>query len=85
MEGFVYIIQSTKTGRYYIGSTTDIDRRLYDHNHKNTPSTKSGVPWILKFLCKYDSLCLAREVERRLKKQKSKIFLEDIIAKGIVK
>ncbi|MEI6479299.1 MAG: GIY-YIG nuclease family protein [bacterium] len=30
---FVYILKSLKDGRYYIGSTSDIEKRVERHNH----------------------------------------------------
>jgi len=44
---YVYIIQSDITGRLYKGSTSDLKRRLREHNHGNVSSTKSGIPWKL--------------------------------------
>ena len=85
MKGFIYIIQSKKTGRYYIGSTSDVSRRLQDHNSSNTPSTKAGKPWILRLSQEYGSLVKARKIEKHLKKLKRRDYLERIIAEGIVK
>jgi len=41
----VYIIQSEKTNRYYIGYTNNIDDRLKHHNSGANKSTKPGIPW----------------------------------------
>jgi len=43
----VYILKSLKTQRFYIGSTTDYDKRLLQHNAGNTKSTKPYRPWKL--------------------------------------
>jgi len=42
---FVYILQSLKTNRYYIGSSADVDKRLVMHNRGSTRSTKPYRPW----------------------------------------
>ncbi len=80
MKGYVYIIQSTKNLRYYIGSSTNPERRLTEfHNLKKVKATKYLTPWILKFTQEYVTITLARKVERRLKQMKSKIIIEKII------
>lgn len=46
---FVYILQSEKNGRYYIGYTVDIIDRLKHHNSGANKSTKPFCPWKLIF------------------------------------
>ena len=41
----VYIIQSLKNYRYYIGHTIDMEFRLKEHNSGNMRSTKAYIPW----------------------------------------
>jgi len=41
----VYILFSSKTGKYYIGSTDNLEGRLKHHNAGSTSSTKSGAPF----------------------------------------
>jgi predicted GIY-YIG superfamily endonuclease len=36
----VYIIYSLKGGRFYVGQTKDIDRRIEEHNRRQVASTK---------------------------------------------
>lgn len=49
---YLYILQSERTRRYYIGSTENIARRLREHNGE-LPSlsrtTLAGRPWKLIF------------------------------------
>ena len=82
MKGFVYIIQSLKTNRNYLGSSTDPVRRLIDHNRGNTNSTKQGRPWKLIFVQEFETLNLARRVERKLKSFKSAVILRKILDSG---
>jgi putative endonuclease len=44
---YVYVLTSEKTGRSYVGSTDDLDRRLSQHNAGHSKSTRHGVPWRL--------------------------------------
>ena len=41
----VYILESERTGRYYVGSTADVEERLTRHNQGRSKYTKSGIPW----------------------------------------
>ena len=85
MTGSIYILKSQKTHKYYIGSTKNIEKRLYEHNSGQTKSTKNGIPWQLVFSQVFDSVQLARKIEYKLKKLKNRKILEKIITEGIVK
>ena len=58
----VYIIQSLKNRRYYIGHTENIEKRLKRHNDGLVKSTKSFRPWRLIYTEDY---CLRSEAYRR--------------------
>ena len=47
--GILYILQSQETNKYYIGSTTDLERRLVDHKRGNTRTTRIHKPWFLVY------------------------------------
>jgi putative endonuclease len=48
---FVYILYSSKTNKYYIGSTENVENRLKHHNSAATSSTKPGAPlWETKLI-----------------------------------
>lgn len=64
---YVYIIRSYKDGSFYIGSTNDVNKRLKQHNHRESLSTKSKVPWGLVKVEQYDSKSLALKREKFLK------------------
>jgi putative endonuclease len=77
----VYIIFSPKTGKYYVGSTDNLDARLRHHNAGLTPSTKSGSPeWTVKYsqILENRSLALKRELE--IKRKKSRKYIEWLIS-----
>ena len=75
----VYIIQSLKNGRYYVGSTQDFESRIKYHNEGRVPSTKHLRPWVLKVLLPCSSITLAKQSEFRLKKYKRRDILEKVI------
>lgn len=44
---YVYLLSSKKTGRWYIGSTKDLRKRILSHNLGKNKATKQGIPWRL--------------------------------------
>ena len=75
----VYILKSEKTGRYYIGSTNDINRRISEHNAGKTKSLRYLRPLKIVFKKEFHVLEEARRVEIKLKKLKNRDILERII------
>ena len=47
LKWFVYVLRSVPTGRHYIGATSDVERRLHEHNTKKGRWTSSFQPWEL--------------------------------------
>ena len=67
---FVYVLYSDCTKKRYIGYTTDLRKRLKEHNAGRVKSTRSGLPWQVIAYRKYSSRAEARWVERSLKRSK---------------
>ena len=83
--GIVYILQSEKNGKYYIGSTTDLNRRIFEHNSGKTKSLKYLLPMRLLFQQSFESLIAARRMEIKLKKMKNRNIINQIIADREIK
>ena len=64
---YVYLLHSIKDGKFYVGWTTDLKRRLEEHNAGFTRSTKSRRPFELIDYEAYPSPELAKKRERTLK------------------
>ena len=79
MQGVLYILFSNKINKYYVGSTNDLERRLYEHNIGHSVFTKTGIPWSLVFSKSFDSLESARHEERRIKKCKSRTYIDNYV------
>jgi putative endonuclease len=79
---YIYILYSSSADIYYIGYTNDYERRLNEHNRQNSFNTFTSKhrPWLLKaaFQCG-DSEKAAIQIERFIKKQKSRAFIEQIL------
>jgi putative endonuclease len=73
----VYILFSQKRSKYYVGQTSNIEKRYKRHNNGNVPSTKSGVPWILITSISVENRSEAMKLEKKIKKRGIKRFLED--------
>ena len=54
---YVYLLYSEKDGKFYTGSTNDLQRRLLEHISGNVGSTKNRRP--LKLI--YYETCLSEE------------------------
>jgi putative endonuclease len=52
---FVYVLRSIPTGRHYIGMSSDVQRRLHEHNTKKGRWTSSFQPWELIALEEFGS------------------------------
>ena len=75
---FVYVIKSRIDGRLYKGLTSDLERRILEHNRGRTRSTKSYMPWDLVYFEKYASRLAAREREKYFKSGAGRAFLEKL-------
>ena len=64
---FVYVLYSLKFDRSYVGMTTDLDRRLYQHNTGQNSSTKPYLPWKIVHTEEFLTVHDAREREKYLK------------------
>ncbi len=64
---YVYVIKSFVDSELYIGSTTDLKRRLREHNTKKSFSTRRRGPFELIYYEAYKDLKDARDREKALK------------------
>lgn len=64
---YVYLIQSQKNKKFYLGSTKDLVRRLSEHNNKKSKYTSLYIPWKLVYYEAFLSEKDARNREKNLK------------------
>ena len=79
---FAYIIYSQKLDKYYIGACIDLERRLYEHNIGHSKFTSLGAPWRLMYSKEFSTLQEAKQYELKIKKMKSRKYIEGLIAQG---
>jgi putative endonuclease len=65
----VYVIQN-REGKFYIGLSDDVDRRVQQHNSGVSKWTRGKGPWTLIWQSGELSLAEARKLKNRLKRQK---------------
>jgi putative endonuclease len=69
---FVYAIRSCIDGRFYVGQTQDMAKRLAFHNSGRVASTRKGCPWVLHKCMPCETRSDARWLERQLKASRGK-------------
>ena len=78
---YVYILYSVKIDRYYVGYSENPILRLEErHNKGKVKATKGGVPYRLIKHKVFSTEIEAIREERRIKKMKSRKYIEQIIA-----
>ena len=82
---FVYILQSQKSGNYYIGSTKNFTRRLKEHDCGMGHTMRRFLPYKLVLHQKYNSIEEAQWVERKLKGFKRKDYIKKIVEYGYIR
>ena len=76
---FTYILQSEKSGRYYIGYAEDIYKRLERHNAGKVTATRNKGPWVIVYFEPHDTKAGANSRELYIKSMKSRIYIEGLI------
>ncbi|MDO8590271.1 MAG: GIY-YIG nuclease family protein [bacterium] len=75
----VYILQSKKNRKYYIGCSNNYKRRLKEHNKGQNLSTKLGCPWEIVHLELFEGQQEAFEREKKIKSYKGGNGLKKLI------
>ena len=75
---FIYAIQSAKDGKIYVGFSSNLQRRLFEHNHGYVFSTKGYCPWSLIYKENIINRKEARIREKFLKSGIGKEYLKSI-------
>ena len=75
----MYIIESIKSGKYYIGSTSrSVKERIGEHNRGLSRFTKTDRPWKLRYNESYLTLSEARKREKQIKSWKKRAAIEKL-------
>ena len=83
MYFYVYILYSAKLDKYYIGYTSDLDKRIIDHNTGISDYTAKASDWELKYSEQFPSRETAMKREKEIKAKKSRKYIEWLIKSGV--
>lgn len=75
----VYILRSEKDGKFYIGTTSELKRRLEDHEKGRVASTRRRRPLTLLRSEVYETRREAAKRERYLKSEHGHRFLQVVL------
>ena len=76
MAFHAYVLRSQSTGRFYVGHTENLTRRIVEHNNNRTTSLKNRGPWELVYSEEYSTRSEASRRERQIKQMKSRPYIE---------
>lgn len=68
---YFYVLRSAKDDQYYYGSSTDLKRRIKQHNQGKVAATSFRLPLELVYYEAYNSIGKARSRERQVKRSGS--------------
>ena len=72
----VYVLHSQIFDKIYVGYTSDIEKRLFAHNHSSNKGwTKNFQPWKIIYTEKYEKKKDAIIREKQLKSSKGREFI----------
>ena len=66
---YVYVIKGNSSPEYYIGYSTDLKKRIENHNAGGNTSTRKGRPWKLIYYESFLKKSVARDREKKLKQR----------------
>jgi putative endonuclease len=74
----VYSLKSDTTGRYYVGHTENLIKRIFEHNNNRTFSIKNRGPWKLFHAEEFATRSEPARREREIRSMKSRAFIESL-------
>ncbi len=75
----LYILQSERNQKFYVGSTGNLEDRIVRHNSGRSKATQSGIPWKLIYTENFETRSQAYRREMELKSWKSHERLAQLV------
>ncbi len=82
MNFYLYITYSVSLDRFYVGYTSDLEKRLFGHNNGVSEYTSKASDWELKYTEAYSTRELAMKREKEIKKKKSRKYIEWLVSQA---
>jgi putative endonuclease len=78
---FTYVLYSKRFDKIYIGQTSNLYKRIQQHNTEMVISTKHYIPWELIYSEKCQTRSEAMKREKELKSHKGRDFIRNKLAR----
>ncbi len=75
----MYILRSASSGRFYVGHTENLSKRLSEHNAQRTVSIRNRGPWEVAYTEEFPTRAEASRRERQVKGMKSHTWIERFV------
>ena len=82
MNFHVYVIYSVDFDKIYIGITSNLEKRIFAHNHLPKGWTKSFRPWKLIYTEEFEEKPQALQRENELKSHQGREFIRKTILRS---
>jgi putative endonuclease len=69
---YFYLLKNQKNNKLYRGSTSNLEKRLKEHNFGKVKSTRNFRPWDLIYYEAYQTKTLAQKTENFYKKSQGR-------------
>jgi putative endonuclease len=77
---FMYILYSPAGDEFYVGSSENLDNRIFRHNNSGSKATKHRKDWVLKYSEAFNTRSEAVKRELEIKRKKSRKYIEWLIS-----
>jgi len=74
---YVYVLRSKRNGRFYVGSTKDVKKRLVEHNSGKSKAIRYNRPLELIYTEQYSTRSDVVKRERFLKMGQGRVWLKE--------
>jgi putative endonuclease len=78
---YVYILKSLSDGKYYVGHTNNIERRIEDHNRGKNKSVRNRGPFEIIYKEEFPARLEAIRRERQIKSYKGGEAFKRLLSK----
>lgn len=82
MPYFVYVLKSEIAEKSYVGFSSDINRRLWEHNNGKSAYTSRYMPWKIIYFEEFTTAIEASSREKFLKSRSGRTFLKNVVFKN---
>ncbi len=77
---FTYVLYSSEIDAYYVGYTSDLEKRLSKHNTNHLGFTGRAKDWGIVYVEEFSDKESAMDRERKIKGWKSRKMIEKLIS-----